>query len=211
MNSSLNLTRYLFILLNGILICQSCQSNQKLNWGDYQSWIASQESGLNKTLQIEGFNFNLQFIPAAYSAINDMHNTGIAKSAFDSLKMNYKNSFMFLVKVSREDQSSPLKTGVSNRLEYEYRLDQLSYKMMDYLLLQADDKLVRPILAETQELEFGSTLSILVAFPTDEIKNSLVMQDQIDFVFVDPVWGLDDQRFTFDSQDLIADPLIALN
>ncbi len=123
--------------------CFSCKHSMKA--ADYIRYINNKENGFKKILQIEGWNFCMQYRP--YDYIMLMENKGQLNGYdLEKRKSELNGTAWFNISIKRIDNSiTPLRYGISSIEEYNTRLNYyLNEAEKDITLIYGSDTL-RPV------------------------------------------------------------------
>lgn len=122
-------------------VCASCR--HKLATADYVSYVTKKESGLKKIIEIDGFEYSVQYKPHEYIMLME------SKGDFSSYNLkkrtaDLKGTAWFNISIKRADNhTTPLKYGVSSLDEYNARLQYyLNEASKDIWLLYGSDTIL---------------------------------------------------------------------
>jgi hypothetical protein len=131
------------VLFIGIFFISSCR--QSLKSAEYVNYINNIESGLKKTLQVDGFEFCMQYRPYDYIMLMENKGNTVGYDA-EKRMADLKGSAWFSITLKRADYgTTPLRYGISSIEEYNSRLNYFLNKAKEDIWLVYDKDTLRPV------------------------------------------------------------------
>ena len=176
------------------IICvleSSCSSKLKIN--DFIDKVNKDEDFV-KTQVAGNIQLTVSYKPAEYMALSEMRSkidgqTAISAKEFKETTDGFRTSAYFLLKIGATDSTDVMKIGITDRVSYANRLNDLTFNSgrHAYFLSSANDTIRASIFDLQRSFGYSNDLSILFAFP-----RRLVDEEQlVRFVYEDAYFGIE--------------------
>jgi hypothetical protein len=175
----------------------------------YLHWLNKAENGLVKIRYINGIELKAKFLPAEYRAYNELNGSSeYTARQKDSIMEIYKNSICIMLTIGpdeRERKGGDIMTrSVATYKEYASRVNDMNFKMEEYIKLKAGAEEFRPVLSSMENvygLDVGRNI-LLVFVPDKKGPNPLLSAENLDFVYADELFDLGTNHFLFSRKDI---------
>lgn len=209
MNPTSKILRKSWILMMaGIFLMYSCSRINSEH--AYYRWLNAEKHHLFVTKTINGVSLSVKFLPPEYLAYKELNGRHPSKNVIDSTVNIYHHCITFLLTMKMENRDPETKTGdlmykdITSPEQYDDRLQDLSFKMSEYVKLETELNTYTPVL-HTFENTYGisAARSIYLVFALKDNNNDdLFTSENLDIVFDDHVFMTGISHFRFRRKDL---------
>ncbi len=200
-------TNLLNTLASFILLIYACDNSPDsfTTIGEMQAWMQNPENGLVKSRSVGALTLELQYLPPEFLAYKELILDRItpSKSLKDSVLALYKDNMTFLLTIDADEEQYPntnlLYTDIGSYQEYSARVNELNFRLADYIELNSNEQSYVPVLAN-----FENTYGLDKALRMTVVFNGpLIFKDSdLDFVFSDEFFGSGINHFRFNGKIL---------
>jgi hypothetical protein len=145
-----------------------------------------------KTTTIGNIQVTVGYKPAEYMALSEMRSkiegqTSISAKEFNETVNGFRQSAYFLLKIGATDSSDVMKIGITDRVSYANRLNDLTFNSGNhaYFLTNENDTIRASIFDLQRSFGYSNDLSILFAFPRRLVDEEKLVR----FVYEDVYFG----------------------
>lgn len=212
---------YTFLWLGFHLLLVSCQQKIKSQQALYQ-WINDADNGLVKQKDLDGITLTMKYLPPELLVSKELQSLKAGpkkndlKKTVDSLMQGYQNSRTFILNLSPNGQGKKafvqdiLYKGADSYAAYKRRAMEMNFNMANYLVLKADGKEMKPVLANmenTYSLTKGR--NIYLVFADEKDQNACLNAQKLDITFTDKLFDTGIHHFVFQKENLDKLPQVA--
>jgi hypothetical protein len=199
-----------FLLVGAVLVSEGCSSPVHVDsLSSYLKWLNDEANGLVKIKYVNGMEMKVKYLPAEYLANNEFRHSGEYSQALkDSILNTYKNSVCFMLTLApdeREKKGENVMTrSVKNYKEYAERVNDMNFKIEEFVKLKVGTKEYRPVLSSLENVyELNTGRNIMLVFVPDGLdKSTLLKADKFDFEYADELFELGTNHFVFAGIDI---------
>lgn len=222
---------YTFLWLGFHLLLGSCQQKINNQQALYR-WINDADNGLVKQKSLGDITLTMKYLPPELLVGKELHSLKQASKymdsqkadpeklnlnkAVDSLMQNYKNSRTFILNLTLNGQGKKsfaqdiLYKGADSYAAYKSRAMEMNFNMANYLVLKADGKEMRPVIANmenTYSLTKGR--NIYLVFADEKEQSTCLNAQKLDITFTDKLFDTGIHHFVFQKENLDNLPQVA--
>ena len=140
-----------------MLLCSCTQKVSSLN--EMMTWLNDDANGYCNVREVDQLEYKLKFMPSSYFVLRELSvDPSLKKKDIDSLAGLYQNSLTFIltIKPKTKEQLDIVTTGVSDKEEFESKVEKLNFGMKEDLYLLKGDTRIYPDLV-SMENDYGVT------------------------------------------------------
>lgn len=167
-------------------------------------WMANKNNGLIKQHSGNGFLLTLKYLPPEYLAINEVDSDGgNSTKSYSEYLNNFKYSRTFLLTIAHDNTKVDITNyNVFSMPEYKQRIEELNFKIKDYIYLKTEKgKKYAPVLSTMENIyEIGNRKSIYLVFSDD--KERILSTETLDVVFQDEFIDTGISHFVFKKKNI---------
>jgi hypothetical protein len=195
----------------GALLIFSCTSKNGGSLGAYRQWMDDERHGVVVTKQIGEVKLKLQWLPPELLVFQDFRNDGLLcdQHRRDSVTNQYNRTLAFLLTVeSANSEDDILWKNIATQEEFKDRVHQLNFRMNEFIRLEANGHVYRPILHALENdygLAHARKIHLVFAKTNDQ---ELDRTKQYKVVFEDELFSTGISQFVFECKNLDATPAI---
>lgn len=191
-----------FITLSLVLF--SCK-NEITNVPEYLKYLANPKNGIVKEKEVGGLIYKVKYLPVEYLAYR-------SKDLENEQKYAKTLSFLFTITPDSTNNVDLNKLGVSNYEEYSQRIHQFNFEMQNNISIKAGRKIINPQFVQFEN-NYGikHEKSFIVICTVDKnLDNSFAKENELQFIFNDPIFNSGISKFKFFKEDLEDLPKLSL-
>ncbi len=181
-------TRILIIIFI-IFSFVSC-SPKVLDAPDYVKWVKENKAKISATKTIDDFVFSVEYQPTEFLVLSQMPNASEETFNKEVKEMNGLLYFVFKVGL-KSGVESPIKFGVTSSNEYQERITYFSFNVQKELKLMINSVTYNCVLHHFERTyDMVPYVTCMLGFEKPENYSQVLLQDDIQFIYNDKVWGL---------------------
>lgn len=212
------ISRYFTVFLClSFLISTSCSKNVS-SIDELNTWLNESSNGCLVTKHVEGFVFNVKFIPPSYLVLRELNSfkkISASQDTITALLQKYKKVNTFILTISpdknaltKREHNSVMYDGVSNYREYVDRVLAVNFFMDERLRIFDGEEYQNPLYSNVENLyELSDSRNFMIAFPKSGEDNV----EEYTLIYDDQLFGLGSLQFSFKISDLIKAQEIKIN
>ncbi len=192
--------KYVLFFILSLFMLISCE-DAALTPREYMTWVQNPENGLKSTRQLNSFQFELQYKPAAYVALLEFRNEQYDNKDFEMMKNSFSNLQYYTFKITTTENNDLMKTNIGNIQAYSQRVQYVSSQMQQDFKLKVGEN-EYPCTLYLFEPNYGVAPynNILLGFNVGNA-SSKIMQDQT-LIWKDNVFGVGIIKMTINADDI---------
>lgn len=189
-----------------ISIMFSCSSDE-LGVKDYLSYIKDGDNGLKITKELNNYQFELQYKPVEFIAINEQRTIHVNDTLFKKRVKELEGLQYYTLKIQSLTGTEMMRTGINSEQEYSNRLQYFSdLAQYDMRLVDGNDTLTCALFHFERNYGVAPYNNIVLAFPKIEGENNTKT-----FTFSEQVLGVGKVNLKIAQQDINNIPQVKLN
>lgn len=199
----------LYFIMLMLCLNTACSTKQVLGPKEYLSWIASNDAAINSTKDIGNYTIAIKYLPQDYLTLKEFETpyTNIDKKKFDETSKKFAGHHYFLMRITdSKTGQSVLRSNGADYGKYAERLNYFAFNAQnDFKLVDGIDTIDCVLHHFENNYSLSPINDITIVFPKKTIDNNMV------FIWNDPVLGLGTIKFAFDKEDLKTIPTLKIN
>ena len=189
-------------IILALLLLSSCGKEKTLGIGEYIAHVESEEAGLLKKKQVDGWIYKIQYKPAEYILLHER----LDEKSYEQRKKDLTGTIWFNIAIQHADgQAGPLRYKAASHAEYEQRYNYFLTRAKDNLYVQYGTAKLYPInyLFETS-YNIAPKATMVVGFALPE--NETGVTRDIQLVYQDRLFHHGIIKTIFNKKDILSLP-----
>jgi len=132
----------LFLLFGSLCLLASCHSNAPVTADDWFAYINDPSNGLVKVREVNGFRFEMKYLPADYWVYREAtrRKEKLSEEERESIRQVYEGSHHFLLSIGTDGEKRQevdiMRVGVNDYKDYSFRMHKMNFTMKESFSLK---------------------------------------------------------------------------
>lgn len=191
-----------------IIVVSSCGEPPTLLPSNYVQWVKNPENGLRQSKIIKELEFTAQYKPLDFIVAQEERTNTLSKELLQHRKKELGKDYLyynFRIK-NTKGQLSPVGSGAYSEGQYQRRLAYFTFDMQrDLHLLHGQDTLPCTLFQFVRSYDVAPYVEFALGFKKE---TQTVLNQDITFVFEDPLLGIGTVKLLFDASNFKNIPTI---
>lgn len=187
-------------------------SNDKLEIGQYETWLLDADNGLYKSKTTNNVNITARFLPANYLAYKEFRSSVDAN--YDSILKAYQCGLTFEIELQADKTDKMygnlLYYGVPDADALTQRTRYLNFNVSEFITLTYGDQVYEPVLSNFEGYNsIGNKINFIVVFELPQFNCGSFKEDsqnELMLTYKDPYWDLGVNHFSFEKKYILTVP-----
>jgi hypothetical protein len=203
--------RIIYVIIFCLIVaCKT--SNDRLEIGQFETWLSDTDNGLYKTKTTSNVDVTARFLPANYLAYKEYRSS--VNANYDSIVRAYQCGLTFEIELQADKTDKMygnlLYYGVPDADALTQRTRYLNFNVSEFVTLTYGDQVYEPVLSNFEGYNsIGNKINFIVVFELPEYNCGSFKDDsqnELRLTFKDPYWDLGVNHFTFEKKYILTVP-----